>query len=88
MISYDKFRAYFNQIEGYEPEIRIIFDNRKSEYMIIKYSNYITFQRCGVDDGSDEVIFKDLDDLYKARTIDDILLKEDWNRIKDIILDD
>lgn len=88
MISYDKFRDYFNKIEGYEPEIRIIFDNRKSEYMIIKYSNSITFQRCGVDDGSGEVIFKDLDDLYKTRTIDDILLKEDWYRIKDIILDD
>lgn len=89
MISYETFKELFEAIDSkYEAEMRLVFKDKNEEYMIIKYRDYISFQRCGGQNGSGEIRFKDLDMLYNTRTIDNILLKEDWDKIDDIIFDD
>lgn len=83
MISYEEFKRIYNTIPG-EPEFRIYLKNK--EYMIIKYEDYVTFQRCGTVDGSGEIKYSTLDELYNSKSIDNICLKEDWNLIDDIIV--
>ena len=75
MISYDKFKELFNAIPG-EPEFKLYFKNTDDTYWIIKYENYVTFQKSS------------LDELYNSTLIDDICLKNDWNKISDIVIDD
>lgn len=88
MISYTKFKEIFNCIRGRNPEIEFFFNNRDHSYMIIKYSDYVTFQRCGyLQEQSGEIRFETLDELYNAQTIDDIVLKKEWENIDDIIFD-
>ena len=84
---FDLFEKLFNKISG-EPEISIYFVDNNNQYMIIKYNNYITFQRCGIDDGSGEIKYNNLQELFNAKTIDNICLKDDWNKINDIIIDE
>lgn len=87
MISYLEFKKWFDICKG-EPEIEIIFKNRKYTYMIIKYKDYITFQRCGdISIQSGEIRFSSLDELYHTKTIDNIILKEEWENIEDMIFD-
>lgn len=88
MINYLNFKEIFNRIKS-PTEIGITFINRKEKYMIIKYDGYITFQRMGnIDEQSGEIRFDSLDDLYKTQTIDNIVLKNEWDNIEDIIIDD
>lgn len=89
MISYPKFKEIFDNIDAsVEPEIELCFKNKKNTYMIIKYNGYITFQRCGTDnEQSGEIKFESLDELYNTKTLDDIILKNDWNEIEDILFD-
>lgn len=89
MISYEKFKEIFNIIDSKrEPEMEFYFKNRKNTYMIIKYNDYVTFQRCGrFEEQSGEIKFKSLDELYNSHTIDNIVLKKEWNNIKDILFD-
>lgn len=89
MITYQKFKEIFDNIDpNIEPEIELYFNNRDNTYMIIKYRDFITFQRCGrKEDTSDEIKFSTLDELYKTKTIDDIVLKDEWDNISDIIFD-
>ena len=86
-VDFDLFEKLFNKING-EPEISIYFVDNKNQYMIIKYNNYITFQRCGINDGSGEIKYNNLRELYNTKTVDNICLKEDWNKINDIIIDE
>ena len=86
MISYRKFKQLFNKLEG-EPELEVYFNDINDTYMIIKYKDYITFQRCGIETGSCELKFNNLDELYNTITIDNICLKNDWKNIQDIIID-
>ena len=86
-IEYDLFEKLFNKIKG-EPEITIYFENNENQYMIIKYDGYVTFQRCGIVDGSGEIKYNNLRELYNGKTIDDICLKDDWEKITDIIIDE
>ena len=80
-ISFDDFRKIYNQING-EPEFEITFNDKESEYMIIKYDDYVTFQRCGHDNsGSGEIKYKSLDDMYESVLVDNISLKKDWEKI-------
>ena len=85
MISYEEFKRIYNIIPG-EPEISIYLKNK--QYMIIKYEDYVTFQRCGINDGSGEIKYQTLDELYNSKSIDNIYLKEDWYLIEDIIIDE
>lgn len=89
MISYVKFKEIFDSLNPkWEAEIEIRFKNRKNSYMIIKYDNCITFQRCGkIEEQSNEIKFESLDELYNTKTIDDITLKEEWDNIDDIMFD-
>lgn len=75
MISYDKFKDIFNKIEG-EPEITIKYNNNE-EYMLIKLDNKITYQK----------IKKKTKDIY-FESIDNTNIKDRWNEIEDIIIDD
>jgi len=58
------------------------------EYMIIVFKEKCSFQRCssgaaGAYDGSEEFYYNTLDELYTSITVDDILLKRDWDNITD-----
>ncbi len=87
MITYVKFKKIYDNIGSYkELEIEFYFKNRKNSYMIIRYNDYITFQRCGTEEeGSGEIKFKSLDVLYNSQTIDNIVLKDEWDNIEDIL---
>lgn len=89
MISYLKFKKIFDSISSnLEPEIEFYFKNRTHKYMLIKYSNYVTFGRCGNEEiQSGEIKYNSLDKLYNTKTIDDILLKDEWENIRDILFD-
>ena len=75
MISYDKFKDIFNKIEG-EPEITIKYNNNE-EYMLVKLDNKITYQK----------IKEKTKDIY-FESIDNTNIKDRWNKIEDIIIDD
>lgn len=63
-----------------EAELRLKFNDKSNEYMIIIYDNHCSFQRC--DAGlAGEKNYKTLDEMYKAQQIDDIILERDWNKI-------
>jgi len=68
----------------FEPELSLCFIGNESEYMIIVYADHVSFQRCGYYDGSGEIEYKTLDELFEAELIDGICLKRDWNKIVDI----
>lgn len=68
----------------FEPELSLCFRGNESEYMIIGYADHVSFQRCGYYDGSGEIEYKTLDELFEAELIDGICLKRDWNKIVDI----
>ena len=59
----------------------------KNEYMIIKYNNHVSFQRCGVHNGSGEYDYPSLQELYQTITVDGICLYDRWNMIETIIAD-
>ena len=87
MITYEKFKEIFEKLKQHQ-EISLYFNNREYEYMIIKLNGYITFQRCGnKEEQSGEIKFNSLDELYTTKTIDNILFKEEWDNLKDIVLD-
>lgn len=83
MITYEEFKRYYDGGD-YEPEFYVVFEDRQAEYMIIKYADGPTFQRCGTVDGSGEYKYPSLDALYGADTIDGINLKRDWDKIEEI----
>ena len=75
-VTFEIFEKVFNKLEG-EPEITLYINNDK--YMIIKYSDHVSFQKIGT--GS-EIDYNNLKDLYESE------LKNEWVNIKDIIIDD
>lgn len=85
MINIETFNKIYEKIKG-EPEFSIYINN--SQYMIIKYRDYVTFQRCGINDRSGEIKYNTLEELYNSTTIDKICLKKDWHKIKDIVIDE
>lgn len=85
MIDYKEFKKIYNNIPG-EPEFEIKFKNNENKYMIIKYKNHVTFQRCGIINGSGEYEYLDLDHLYNSELIDKINLKKNWDLIEDIMI--
>ena len=80
---FEEFKRLYDAADG-EPEFEIIFKDKKSDYMIIKYSDGPSFQRLGFEDASGEIYYKNLDELYEADLIDGINLKRDWYQIKEI----
>lgn len=87
MITYPAFKKIFDAHPG-DPECEIYFKGTKTTYMIIKYDDYVTFQRCGVEDGSGEFVYRDLDTLYHSVLLDGICLEKNWdNNIETIVID-
>ena len=83
MISYKIFKELFEVLDSNrETEIEIIFKNRKDSYVLIKFNKKITF-------GNSEkaVDYKDIEELYNSKTVDNIILKEEWDNIEDILID-
>jgi len=67
-----------------EAELRLIFADKKHDYMIVIYDDHCSFQRCGTqEEQSGEYNYKTLDELYKAQQIDDIILEKDWDKIQE-----
>lgn len=66
-----------------EAELELVFADKPHEYMIIIYEGHCSFQRCGKN-GSGEYNYSTLDELYRAKQIDNIILEKDWNKIVDI----
>jgi len=86
-LTFDQFKKINETIRG-EPEFAFYFDS-DTEYMIIKYDDEVSFQRCGCgEEGSGEFFFPDLDTLYHAVTVDNICLKRDWERIELMYIND
>lgn len=86
MLSFVEFKVIFDRLYS-DTEI-IIYLNEK-RYMIIKYESYITFQRIGnIEEQSGEIKYNSLDELFNSVTIDNICLRDCWNNIDDIIIDD
>ena len=86
MISYEKFKELYDAIPG-EPEFEFYFNNTDDTYWIIKYANYVTFQKSSYDsENMKEFEYKDLDELYNSVLVDKICLKNDWDKISDIII--
>lgn len=64
---------------GAEPELCIKIEGKN--YMIIPLRDKISFQWIGV---TDEVFYKDVEELFSKELINEIVLKRDWNKIEDI----
>ena len=79
--SFDEIKEKLNEMisDALEPELSLFLNGK--EYMIIGYADRYSFQRCGIYDGSGEVFYSTLDELYNSVTVDNILLKRDWNNI-------
>ncbi len=86
MISFDEFQGLYDEALG-EPEFEICFTGKTETYMIIKYDDHVSFQRCGVDDGSREYDYPSLEELYQIESVDGICLKDKWDTIETIIAD-
>lgn len=86
MISKEEFLRIYHALGG-EPEFSFLFEGTDPEYMVIKYADHATFQRCGREDGSGEVRFATIEELLVANTVDGICLERDWTRIKGVVVD-
>ena len=64
-----------------EAELRLTFNDKSNEYMIIIYDDYCSFQRCGKIEEQTVANYKTLDEMYKAQQVDNIVLERDWNKI-------
>lgn len=88
MISIEEFEEIYNLIPG-EPEFELWFDEDGPSYMIIKYADCSTFQRCGSGPhGSGEFEYPSLDALLGADLVDGLNLRRDWGRIQGIVASD
>jgi len=64
-----------------EAELRLTFNDKSNEYMIIIYDDHCSFIRCGKPEEQTIADYKTLDELYKAQQVDNIILERDWNNI-------
>lgn len=88
MIDRDSFLMTFTQFkEALEPEFEIIFRSRSERYMIIKYKDSVTFQKCGIGNGGGETAFRSIKELMDAPLIGGASLRDVWDDIDDIIVD-
>ena len=88
MISIEEFEEIYNLIPG-EPEFELWFDEDDPNYMVIKYADCATFQRCdNRPRGSGEFEYPSLDALLSADLLDGLSLRGDWSRIQGIIASD
>lgn len=88
MISIKEFEEIYNLIPG-EPAFELWFDEDGPSYMIIKYADCATFQRCGNGPrSSGEFEYPSLNALLSTDLLDGLNLRRDWSRIQGIIASD
>ena len=82
MMTFEEFEFLYEASgPGAEPEFYLYFGSYDDiEYMIIKFDSGPSFQRCEPN-GSGEIFYKSLRELYTADLIDGINLKRDWNKL-------
>ena len=68
-------------------EFEFYFNNTEESYMLIKYDDSVSFQRCGYYLGTDELFYTSFEELYVVTTVDGLYLKNDWNKVKQICID-
>ncbi len=97
IITYEKFIEIFNFMP-FNSEYEFYFTNTQNTYNVNKYKNEISFQRCGYPDemikvgwcadyrGSEEVFYNNFEELYATKSVDGVCLKEEWENISDIIV--
>lgn len=78
MINFETFKKLYDTIPG-EPEFELYFNDKKDTYWIIKYSDYVTYQKSSLN--ASEIKYDNLDELYNAN------LKDSWQNITDIVID-
>ena len=77
MISIEEFEEIYNLIPS-KPEFELWLDEDGPSYMIIKYADSATFQRCGNGlRGSGEFEYPSLDALLSADLLDGLNLRRD-----------
>lgn len=84
MIPFEKFKELFNCLDSNRhPEIEIIING--DSYILIKFENYISY---GKDFAPINEVYKldDIDELYETN-INGICLKDNWNKVEDILID-
>ncbi len=68
---------------GCETELCLTFADRINKYIIIIYYSHCSFKHCRTaEEQSGEYNYPTLDELYRARQIDSIVLERDWNSIR------
>ena len=97
IISYKKFLEVFNFMP-INSEYEFYFTNTQNTYNVNKYKDEISFARCGYSDEmikngwpvdyrcSEEVFYKNFEELYSIKSVDGICLKEEWKNISDIVV--
>ncbi len=65
--------------DGVEPELCIKINTE--EYMIIPLKDKISFQWIGK---TEEFFFDSVEELFKSKLINGIILNNDWNKIEEI----
>lgn len=83
MYSFEEVKEKFEKLiaTDCEPELEVRISD--TYYMIIGYKGFVTFQRCG-QNGSGEIKYNSLDELYNTETIDGIFLVKDWSKIEEM----
>lgn len=96
-ITYEEFKNLLEFVP-YEPEFEFYFEHTSDSYMLIKYAGKVSFCRCGLSEdaikkygnlrtiGSVPEEFESFEELYRAKVVDGICLKDDWEKIDVICL--
>ncbi len=61
MLSIEEFKKLYGALGG-EPEFEFAFEGRDCAYMVIRYDDHSSFQRCGYKDGSGEINYAGFDE--------------------------
>lgn len=96
--SFEKIKDMIAALEVYG-DVEFGFTLNGHDYVVIQYDDYCTIQRCGysaetaAELGSDyvssgEYSFPSLDELYVATTVDGICLKDCWDQIEGMTIED
>ena len=82
MITINEFKEIFDSLDATnEPEIALEFENES--YILVKHIDKLTF---GKDNTNEVYEFKDLNHLWSG-DVNGFKLRDNWDRIKDILLD-
>lgn len=85
VISYEKFNSLLEFLPV-NSELEFFFEETAVGYMLIKYETDISFCRCGQYTGSAPMFYKNFSELYYSVTIDNICLRNIWESIDLIIV--